>query len=172
MSHRRFSGTSFAIVLSIVLAPAFLSARAASSESAADSAAIKELVMAFTNDFNRHDAQAVATHFTEDADFTNVQGMTTHSRKGIEEHFVPLFKGRLANAHRTVSVRGIHPLSPTIAAVTTDYELKGAKDTSGADQGLRKGIYDWVVVKQNGRWMIAVFHESDLPSPAALVPVH
>lgn len=172
MSHRRFSSTFVAIFFSILLAPAFLFARAQSAGSADDSAAIKDLVMAFTDDFNHHNAQAVATHFTGDADFTNVQGMTTHSRKGIEQHFIPLFQGRLANAHRTVSVRGIHFLSPVIASVTIDYELKGAKDTSGADQGLRKGIYDWVVVKQNGRWLIVVFHESDLPSPAAFVPVH
>ena len=38
-------------------------------------------------------------------------------------------------------------------------------DTTGANGETvppRKGLYDWTVVRQNGKWQISVAHESEL----------
>ena len=59
--------------------------------------------------------------FTDDADFINVQQANSHGRKAIEEHFVPLFSGRLKNAHRTYTVKSVRFITPDVAAVTMDY---------------------------------------------------
>jgi hypothetical protein len=40
----------------------------------ADSAAIEQVIAGYIGDFNRHDSRAMSTWFTEDSDYTNVEG--------------------------------------------------------------------------------------------------
>ena len=137
----------------------------------ADSAAIQQVVSGFIGDFNGHNAHAVSTWFSEDADFINIQAVTTHSRSKIEELYISLFAGRLGNAHRTTTVRNIRFLSPGIASVDINYELTGVKAPDGSTTGPREGFYDWTLVKQNGHWLIAILHESNIaPDPALGFP--
>ncbi len=132
-----------------------------------DSAAIKHVIEGFTADFNRHDSHAVSAWFTEDADFINVQQADSQGRKNIEDHFVPLFSGRLKNARRSVSVKSIRFITPDVAVADVDYELTGAINVNGTADPKRKGLYDWVLVKQNGKWLISAFHESELAAAPA-----
>src|SRR5580692_4951055 len=69
-----------------------------------DTAAVKQVVLAFEKAFNSHDSGAVGQLFTEDADFTNVQGGTTGSRKELEDHLAPLFATRLKTVRTKASV--------------------------------------------------------------------
>ena len=109
--------------------------------------------------------------FTEDADFITVQQAVSHGRKGIEDHFVPLFSGRLANAHRTCTVKSVRFITPDVATVRMDYVLTGTKGANGEDVPARKGLYDWIATRQNGQWLINVLHESEVAPAPALVPV-
>ena len=109
--------------------------------------------------------------FTDDADFINVQQADSRGRKAIEEHFVPLFSGRLKNAHRTYTLKNIRFITPDVAAVTMDYVLNDTTGANGETVPPRKGLYDWTVVRQNGKWLISVAHESELAPAAAMVPV-
>jgi uncharacterized protein (TIGR02246 family) len=159
-----------AICTAIVAADASLLARSARAADA-DSAGIRALIDDFTAAFNNHDSHAVAMCFTDDADFINVQQANSHGRKGIEEHFVPLFSGRLKDSHRTYTVKSLRSITPDVAAVTMDYVLMGTSGPNGSEVPPRKGLYDWIVVRQNGKWLISVLHESELGQPAAMVPV-
>lgn len=132
----------------------------------ADSAAIKKLFTDFNDAFNNHDAHAAAMLFTDDADFITIQGATTHGKSEIEHHLAPLFAERLKTAHRDVSLRDIRFLRPDTATVDSDYVMSGLAGPNGAPVPPAKGIYDWIVMKQNGRWLITVWHESNLPVPA------
>ncbi|MBV9657359.1 MAG: SgcJ/EcaC family oxidoreductase, partial [Verrucomicrobia bacterium] len=51
------------------------------------------LIAAFGEAFAKLDAHAFAMVFHEDADFTNVWGMTAHGRQAIEEFHRPLLEG-------------------------------------------------------------------------------
>jgi len=133
----------------------------------ADSAAIKKLFADFNDAFNNHDAHAAAMLFTDDGDFITVAGAKTTGQAGIEQHLAPLFAGRLKTAHRDVSFRDIRFLRPDVATVDSDFEMSGLVGASGAAIPPGKGLYDWIVMKQNGRWLIAVWHESNLPVPPA-----
>lgn len=161
----------FAIFVVMVAGAALSVSKAAPAAADDASVGIKSLIDGFTAAFNGHDAQALAILFTEDADFISVQQANSHSRKGIEEHFVPLFSGRLKNAHRTYTVKNIRFISPEVASVTMDYVLTGTVGANGEQLPPRKGLYDWIVVRQNGKWMISVLHESELAPAAAVVPV-
>ena len=99
--------------------------------------------------------------FAEDGDFTNVGGLTRHGRKQIEERFAMRFNSSLKSAHRTASVRHIRFIEPDVAAVDADWELIGSKAADGSENPVRKGIFTWVMIKQDGRWMFADYHESE-----------
>ena len=141
------------------------------SPSSGEESAVKQTVTSFFDAFNRHDARAVSMNFTEDADFINVLGVTTHTRKGVEDHYSSLFSDRFKNAHRTFSLESVRFITSDVAAVTMTYELSGTKRADGSEAPPAKGLYDWTLTKQNGRWLIATLHESNLPAPAATVPV-
>jgi len=131
----------------------------------ADSAAVKKLFNDFNDTFNNHDAHGVAALFTDDADFINTQAVTTHGKAEVEQHLAPLFAGRLKAVRRDVVLRDVRFLGPDTATVYSNYETSGMVSADGAAVPPVKGFYDWTVIKQNGRWLIAVWHESNLPAP-------
>jgi uncharacterized protein (TIGR02246 family) len=160
MNRTRVGLTLTAFLLASFSFPV-LSAHAQSKASDADSAAIKQVVADFLDGFNHHDAHAWAMPFTEDGDFTNVTGLTRHGRKEVEERFTMLFNGPLKTAHRTATVRHIRFVKPDVAAVDAEWELVGSRAADGSENPVRKGIFTWVMTKQDGRWMFADFHESE-----------
>jgi uncharacterized protein (TIGR02246 family) len=81
-----------------------------------------------------------------------------HGRKGIEEGFAALYAGPLKTAQRKDAVKSIRFLTPEIAEVDNDWEVTGLKNPDGSDIPLRKGIHAWIMTKQNGHWLITIFH--------------
>ena len=133
----------------------------------ADSAAIKQSVAAFTDAWNRHDPHAVAMLYVPDGDFSSTQGLASHGAKELEEHYNSIFGTFLKSAHRMDVVKSVRFITPTIAEVDIDWQMTGAKTPDGADAPPRKGLLDWVMTKQNGQWMITVYHESLFTPPSA-----
>jgi uncharacterized protein (TIGR02246 family) len=135
----------------------------------ADSAAITKTCADFSENFTRHDAHGVAMTFADDADFTNMRGIHSHGRQDIETWFAGLFKGNLKDSVRTDTVRSIRYFSPELAAVDLDTVITGTKAADGSVIPARKGLMVVVMVKQNARWHIGTFHESEYPAtrPAA-----
>jgi uncharacterized protein (TIGR02246 family) len=156
--------TAIAFVTFLSLGTANLSAQS-QNNTAGDSAAIKLAVDGFVADFNRHDAHASAAWFTDEAEFTNVQQVTSHGRKDYEDHMVQVFKTRLKNAHRTVSITSIRFLTPDVATATMTYELGGTMGPNDTELPLRKGVYRWVLTKHNERWLIDIMEESEPVQP-------
>lgn len=149
------------LFLSVALARA--SAQAPPGHSEADVSAIKEVVAGYSEAFNHHDAAATANLFAEDADFTNLRGVYRHGRKEIEQTFVTLYAGVLKNAHRTDTVKNVRFLTPQIAVMDDLWEIEGSTAPGGSPNPGRKGLFDWVLTKVNGRWVITAFHEAEFP---------
>ena len=129
----------------------------------ADSSAIKQVVAGYSEAFNHHDAHATANLFAEDADFTNLRGVYRHGRKEIEQIFVTLYASVLKNAHRTDTIKNVRFLTPEIAVMDDLWEINGSTAADGAENPVRKGIFDWVLTKVKGQWVITAFHEAEFP---------
>jgi uncharacterized protein (TIGR02246 family) len=153
--------TALFLLLSFSATIPVLSARAQSASTDADSAAIRQVIDEFVAAFNRHDAAGWAMPFAEDGDFTNVSGLTKHGRKEVEERFKVLFAGALKNAHRTATVRHLRFVKPDVAFADAEWALEGSLAADGGVNPVRKGIFTWVMVKQDGQWKFADFHESE-----------
>ncbi len=123
----------------------------------ADSAAIKQMVAAFQDTWNTHDAHAVAMRYVEDGDFSSVKGEDSHGRKEVEAHYATVFSTFLKNARTTDTVRSVRFLGPDLASVDIDWLVNEPSAPGGV---LRKGLLTWVVSKRSGQWMITVYHES------------
>ena len=161
---------SFALAL-LVLSPSAASRAASRPQdqalgTEADSQAIKQVFAEFYESFSRHDAHAAAMTFAEDADFTNMGGVHNHGRKEIEEHLARLFAGNLKDARRTDIVKSIRFLTPNLASVDADTVISGTKAADGSEAPPRKGLMVTTMTKQNGRWLISVFHEVEFPPTA------
>jgi uncharacterized protein (TIGR02246 family) len=154
------------ISLALLTLPRAALAQNQAGASEADSAAIKQVCADFSGNFSRHDAHGVAMTFAEDADFTNMGGRHTYGRKEIENWFVSLFRGNsLKDSQRTDTVRSIRFFTPELAAVDLDTVITGTKAPDGSEIPPRKGLMIVLVTKQNGRWFISTFHESEYPAP-------
>jgi len=106
--------------------------------------------------------------FAEDADFTNMRGIHRHGRTEIEAWFANLFKGNLKSSDRTDIVRSIRFFTPQTATVDADTVITGTKTADGSEGPPRKGLMIATLTKQNGRWLISVFHEEEFPVPAVV----
>jgi uncharacterized protein (TIGR02246 family) len=156
---------AFAIALILFAPLPALRAQDSSKAADADSAAIKQTFTDFYESFSHHDAHATAMTFADDADFTNMRGIHRHGRAEIEEWFAGLFKGNLKASNRTDTVRSIRFFTPQMATVDADTVITGTKAADGSDVPPRKGLMIVTMTKQNGRWLISVFHEAEFPAP-------
>ena len=162
-SIRAIVAIAFALIL---LAPPPASrAQDSAKPTEADSAAIKQTFTDFYESFSHHDAHATAMTFADDGDFTNMRGIHRHGGAEIEAWFANLFKGNLRSSNRTDTVRSIRFFSPQMATVDADTVITGTKAADGSDVPPRKGLMIVTMTKQNGRWLISVFHEAEFPAP-------
>ena len=161
----RFPSTIAAHVISLALltVPGSVSAQSQPNGAETDSAAIKQVCADFSENFSRHDAHGVALTFAEDADFTNMRGSHSHGRADIEKWFASLFRGNLKDSLRIDTVKSIRFFTPELAAVDADTVITGTKAADGSEIPLRKGLMVVLMTKQNGRWFIGTFHESEYP---------
>jgi len=127
-----------------------------------DEKAIRQLVADFVEAWNKHDAQAFAETFTEDADFTSVRGDSAHGRKAVEDFHAPMFATRFKNTHQTAVDIQIRFLSSDIASVDVRWEMTGALESDGTTIPIRKGLLNWAVTRHGGRWLISVMHNQEL----------
>lgn len=133
-------------------------------------AAIAQTLERFVDAWNKHDAHAFAMTFTEDADFTNVQGVHARGRANVEAFHAPIFASTFKDSHQTANIRSIRMLSPDIASVDVDWEMTGAKNHDGTPRPNRRGLLDWIMARQpDGTWLIEIMHNTDLtdhPAPS------
>jgi uncharacterized protein (TIGR02246 family) len=134
------------------------------SDNAAD-AAIKQVLDTYTEAWNRYDSHALAMLFTEDCDYVVVGGGNTHGREALETMFARNFNSNLKNSTRTDSVRRMRLLTPDIASLDDYWVL----NVPGTDQPHREGYYTWILVRQGGRWLVALHHAAQfiMPQPAS-----
>lgn len=127
-----------------------------------DSDGIRRLARAVETQWNRHDVKGWAVLFAQDADFTNVVGMTAHGREEIEEfHTIP-FSTLFHQSHLSVGDERVRWLSPRLAWVDLPWAMTGALDDTGAERPPRRGIIHAVVSKGKGAWEFLIFANQEL----------
>ena len=128
-----------------------------------DEMGIKKVLADQVEAWNRHDAKAFSMAFAEDADFTNVVGASAHGRAEVEKFHAPMFATIFKDSNLKMTKTKIRFIKPDVAAVDAWWEMTGAKTREGKEIPLRKGLLNFVMTKEGGRWFITVMHNMDLP---------
>ena len=149
-------------VLLILLVSSVSTSQVMNSTNQKDEELIKKVLTDFTDAWNEHDAKAFAIIFSADADFTNVAGKSARGRNEIEKHHEPGFKTKWANSHQKITQSKTRFIKPDVAAVDAWWELTGIKGTEGQDMPPRKGLLNFIMTKDDGKWLITVMHNMDL----------
>jgi len=128
--------------------------------------AIERTLNAFTDAWNKHDAKEFSAVFTEDAEFTNVAGVSAVGRKAVEDFHAPRFATHFKDSNQVITRSKVKFIKPDVAAVDAWWEMTGARTPSGQNAGVRRGILSFVMVKVQDQWQVAVMHNTNLTAPS------
>lgn len=128
-----------------------------------DSTKISNVLNNFVDAWNKHDVKAFSMEFAEDADFTNVRGVSAHGRAAIEKFHTQPFATWFKNSNLKITDKKIRFITPDIAAVDAWWEMTGSQSPDGQDIPLRKGLLNLLMTRSGERWVITVMHNLDLP---------
>ena len=128
-----------------------------------DEISIRNVLKGFAEAWNKHDAEAFSMAFAEDADFTNVRGMSAHGRSDVARFHAPIFATIFKDSSLKIDDVRIRFIKPDVAAVDEWWEMTGARDQNGQEIPLRRGLLNLVMTKHDALWAIAVMHNMDLP---------
>jgi uncharacterized protein (TIGR02246 family) len=124
---------------------------------AGDASAIRSLFDQMHDAWSRGDALAYAACFSLASDYVTFNGMHLHGRKENAEVHAALFRRVLKNTKLSAAIESLTFLSGDVALVHTV--------GSGAKRGLpdsqrRRSIQTFVLVKQEGQWLIRSFQNT------------
>ena len=140
--------------LILVLVAAFCAMPADGSE--ADSAAIREVIEQRRVAWNAEDSDTYAKLLTSDADIVSATGRAAYGRDEV----LRLYQEQRAGAYRGATVLSmvvtrIKFVRPDVAVVDAEFEIEGVRGQDGKTIPLVTGLNNFLVVKENGRWLIS-----------------
>lgn len=168
-AQRRSSWIAPILALLLTVPLATMVARAASRDEAGspkDDAAIKEVIAGFSNGWNTHDAHSMCVSLADDVVWVNWRGEGLGTRQAVEEEHAKLFADLYKNTHRTDEVKTIHYVNPELAEVDDYWTMTGAHKRDGSDWPYRAGLYNFLMAKRGGRWIVIVSHAADFNAQA------
>src|SRR5262249_24511514 len=131
----------------------------------ASQAAVLAIVDDLRTAWNTLDAKAFAAVFAEDADFTNVFGISAKGRARIETTHAAIFNTVFKDSRWTETEPRVRFIRPDVANVDVRWQVIGSLDPEGRPWPHRRGLMNFIATRDSaGSWSIAVFHNMDLPS--------
>jgi len=128
--------------------------------SAADEQAIRLVIEEMTQGFNSHDGRAASRTYIPEARLVTVRGEVMEGQAAIERGLSSIFETRARSATlRTLDV-SIRLLRPEVALVHVTNELSGLVAPDGAALPPHQELSLRVLVRQDGRWQVAAFHNT------------
>jgi uncharacterized protein (TIGR02246 family) len=126
--------------------------------------AVRSVVARFADAWNRHDMDAFAQLFAEDADFVNVVGTRWIGRTAIREAHAATHATIFKESRVTIEQTDVRFLDPDVAVTRSRWTLVGHTAPDGQPGAPRAGFLTNVLVQRDGRWEIAVSQNTDIVS--------
>lgn len=117
-----------------------------------DEKAIEETSLALAKSFATGDAKAVATLFTEDAEYLDDEGQTLHGRETLGKAYTELF-AKLKNVKAESKTDAVRFLSRDTAIE------EGTFTVTTQDRPANASRFSALYVRQDGKWLIALLKE-------------
>ena len=125
----------------------------------------------FVEAWNKHDPDALASLFGEDADFVNVTGLWWHDRASIRTAHAYGLATIFNESSLTVDDITVKQLSDDIAVVHARMTLSGQTPVGAIERpGSRTSLFSFVVHRTSERWLCVAAHDTDvIPQMETLV---
>jgi len=144
--------TVFVSLLGIVMAMT----AAGAVDSSSDEQAVRKVLASFDEAFNKHDADAVAALYTDDAEFINISGMWWRGRAEIRRGTAFVLANIFQNTTiQTDSISVRFPTRDTAIAVITQHTVGSFVLPDGTRISSTSARLTYFLVKAGGCWMIA-----------------
>ncbi len=137
-----------------------------------DNQQIENVVRAFSDCWNRHDMEAFAQLFAEDAEFVNVVGLWWKGREEIKRAHVATHATMFKNSRLTIDKVAIRLVTPDVAVARSSWELSGHLSPAGEALPGRKGILMNLLARTNGIWKIIDAQNTDIIEGVLAPPQH
>jgi uncharacterized protein (TIGR02246 family) len=143
---------------------AAISDHALGMDSGSEEEAVKAVIAATIEAFNKHDAKAWTRLCLPAARLVTVRGESMQGVAEIENGLAAIFHGRGRNAVlKTLSV-AVTFVRPDVALAHVTNEMSGVAAPDGQVQPPHRELSIRVLVKDGGGWRIAAFHNTILSS--------
>jgi uncharacterized protein (TIGR02246 family) len=126
----------------------------------AETSAIRELEKQQQDAWNRHDAKGYASLFAEDGDCVNVVGWWWKGRAEIEIKLTAAYAFVFRESVLTITEVDVRLTGPEVAIAHVRWSMVGAKTPPNYPK-VQQGIQTQLLQKQNGRWLIAAFQNTN-----------
>jgi uncharacterized protein (TIGR02246 family) len=156
---------SAAVLMLIVLA-----APRAGAQDAAE-APIRAIIADQVQAWNAGDGDRYSEHLAPDASFTNLFGMVMYGKADFARRQREILSSFFKDTRKAHVVRRIRFVTPDVAIVDIDNEVRGVKALPAgvavpADGILKTQLME-VFVRRDGQWWIEAYHNVDLKPAAA-----
>jgi len=119
-----------------------------------DVAGIARMMQSYQQAFRRHDASALADHWSPAGENVDLDsGETTAGREAVRDVFADLFE-QDAGATIDIDIASIRPLREDVAVID------GVSQISFTDAPPASSRFSAVVIRQDGRWVLDTVRES------------
>ncbi len=149
----------FLLILTVGVCLLF-SAVPAVADQAEDAAAIRKLMEQMDVVYNKHDAKAYAALFDEISE--NWDG-SEKGRAAQEKGLAEFFKNQKTGQYTAGDEIGLIFVTPDVAIFKEYGEVSGFVDENGKPYPPTKNLYALVVVKRNGKWLVAAELSRPIP---------
>jgi len=115
------------------------------------------------------DANGYARHVARDVSFTNLFGMVMYGAPAFTQRHADILATFYKGTTKHHAVRRIRFITPDVALVDIDNEVRGVKAMPGgivvpADGVVKTQLME-VFVRREGRWWIEAYHNVDVKAP-------
>jgi uncharacterized protein (TIGR02246 family) len=159
--------TKFAIVTLLVFLFSLPQISSATTVSK-DEEEIRNLETRQQEAWNKHDAKAYASLFTENGDCVNVVGWWWKGRAEIEEKLTAAYAFVFRESVLTITDVDVRLLKPTVAIAHVRWTMTGARTPQGYAK-VQQGIQTQALIKLDGKWLMAAFQNTtampEMPFP-------
>ena len=156
-----FRGITAALYICMAVAPATVGAQDTASQ-----AAIRAVVADQVAAWDSGDGAGYARHVAPDVSFTNLFGMVMYGAPAFVERHTQILAGFYKGTTKRHSIRRIRFVTPDVAIVDIDNEVRGVTTMPAgiavlADGVIRTQLME-VFSRRRGRWWIEAYHNVDV----------
>lgn len=123
---------------------------------------VESVIRAFGDSWNRHDMDAFARLFAEDAEFVNVVGMWWKGREEIRRAHMATHATMFRGSRLTITWIAVRFVRPDVAVTRASWTLTGHLGPAGEALPERKGYLLNLVVQSDGEWKIVDSQNTDI----------